>query len=168
MAFDLARYQADVGKGRILRFRNSTVMSQNIRGRDALEKLPTYITEARGFGVACVIAVQSSSQMVLRWRQDGAKVLRNVFPAVLILRGAPERELLENAVWWDGEGDVWRESIDSKQQKSLSAERAPRTTATSLLPTKIGEGLLLLNGQAGLLVDLPGIWEFGPKPKPGA
>lgn len=125
-----------------------------------LPKLPTYITEARGLGVACVIAVQSTNQMVLRWGQDGAKVLREVFPAALVLHGAPEREMLENAAWWDGEHDVWRESIDSNQAKSLSAERAPRTTATSLLPQNLEQGRLLLYGQKGEMVELPGIWDF--------
>jgi len=125
-----------------------------------LPKLPTYITEARGLGVACVIAVQSTNQMKLRWGDAGAAVLREVFPAALVLRGAPEKELLEAAAWWDGEHDVWRESIDSKQDKTLSAERAPRTTATDLLPHVVGEGRLLLYGQKGEMVDLPGIWRF--------
>lgn len=125
-----------------------------------LPKLPTYITEARGLGVACVIAVQSTNQMVLRWGQDGANVLREVFPSALVLHGAPEREMLENAAWWDGEGDVWRESIDANQARSMSAERAPRTTATSLLPHTMEEGRLLLFGMKGQLVELPGIWQF--------
>lgn len=125
-----------------------------------LPKLPTYITEARGLGVACVIAVQSTNQMVLRWGKDGADVLREVFPSVLVLQGAPERELLENAAWWDGETDVWRESIDSNQARSMSAERVARTTATSLLPQSMEEGRLLLFGRKGEMVELPGIWQF--------
>lgn len=125
-----------------------------------MPKLPTYVTEARGLGVACVIAVQSTTQMQLRWGETGAKVLREVFPAVLILQGAPERELLEAAAWWDGEADVWRESIDAQQRRSMSAERAPRTTASSLLPTSVEEGRLLLYGRKGVKVDLPGIWRM--------
>ncbi|GAA1769085.1 TraM recognition domain-containing protein [Nostocoides vanveenii] len=125
-----------------------------------IPKLPTYVTEARGLGVACVIAVQSTNQMQLRWGETGAKVLREVFPAALILQGAPEREMLEAAAWWDGEADVWRESIDARQQRSMTAERAQRTTATSLLPTSAEEGRLLLYGRKGQMVELPGIWRW--------
>lgn len=125
-----------------------------------LPKLPTYITEARGLGVACVIAVQSTNQMKLRWGADGAEVLREVFPAVLVLEGAPEKELLEAAAWWDGEADRWTETIDSQSKRSLSAERSQRTTPQSLLPKSVEEGRLLLYGKAGQLVELPPIWRF--------
>lgn len=125
-----------------------------------IPKLPTYVTEARGLGVACVIAVQSTKQMTLRWGKEGAEVLREVFPSALILEGAPEREMLENAAWWDGEEDRWTESIDSHNNRNLSAERAQRTAATRLLPKNVEEGRLLLYGQKGKMVELPGIWNF--------
>lgn len=125
-----------------------------------MPKLPAYITESRGLGVAMVIAVQSTSQMVLRWGEDGAKVIRDIFPAAIVLKGAPEREMLEQAAWWDGEADRWTETIDWQEHKTRSAERAPRTSATDLLPTSYEEGRLLLGGQKGLRVDLPGIWRF--------
>lgn len=125
-----------------------------------IPKLPTYITEARGLGVACVIAVQSTNQMKLRWGDAGANVLREVFPAVLILEGAPERELVEMASWWSGETDRWTESIDASSGRSLSAERAQRVSAQSLLPRTVEQGRLLLYGQPGMMVDLPGIWNW--------
>lgn len=125
-----------------------------------IPKLTTYITEARGLGVACVIAVQSTNQLTLRWGKEGADVLRDVFPAVLILEGAPERELIEQASWWSGETDRWTESIDSGSHRSLSSERAQRVSAQSLLPRRVEEGRLLLYGQAGMRVDLPPIWEW--------
>lgn len=125
-----------------------------------IPKLPTYITEARGLGVAVVAAVQSSNQLALRWGETGAKILAEVFPAVMVLYGAPERQLLEDAAWLDGEEDVVRETIDAQAKRSVTTERAPRTHATSLLPTKVGQGRLLLGRRKGLLVDLPGIWLF--------
>lgn len=125
-----------------------------------LPKLATYITEARGLGVAVIAAVQSTNQMKLRWGSDGAEVLREVFPAVLVLPGAPERQLLEDAAWQDGEEDVQRESLDHNNRKSVSTERVARTTATSLLPRTKGTGRLLIGGRKGHLVDLPGIWQF--------
>lgn len=125
-----------------------------------LPKLPTYITEARGLGVACVIAVQSTKQMELRWGETGAAVLREVFPSFLILDGAPEFDALEMASKWSGEHDVWRESIDASQGRSLSAEKAPRRTVAELLPDGVEEGRLLLYGKEGKKVQLPGIWQM--------
>ncbi|WP_432789365.1 TraM recognition domain-containing protein [Brevibacterium sp. K11IcPPYGO002] len=125
-----------------------------------LPKLPTYITEARGLGVACVIAVQSTNQMELRWGSVGAKVLREVFPAFLILDGAPEFEALELAEKWSGEHDVWRETINADQTRTMTAEKAPRRTVSEMLPESLEEGRLLLYGKEGRLVQLPGIWNL--------
>src|SRR5699024_11538957 len=122
-------------------------------------KLPTYVTEARGLGVACVIAVQSTKQMTLKWGKDGAEVLREVFPSALILEGAPEREMLENAAWWDGEHDRVTQSIDHQGHQSTSTERVARTTPTDLQPKRVEEGRLLLYGKKGGRVELPGLWD---------
>ncbi|SMX99076.1 type IV secretory system conjugative DNA transfer family protein [Brevibacterium linens] len=126
----------------------------------AIPKLPTYITEGRGLGVACVIAVQSTNQMELRWGSVGAKVLREVFPAFLILDGAPEFEALELAEKWSGEHDVWRETINADQTRTMTAEKAPRRTVSEMLPGSVEEGRLLLYGKEGKLVQLPGIWNL--------
>lgn len=128
-----------------------------------LPKLATYITEARGLGVAVVAAVQSTNQMKLRWGADGAEVLREVFPAVLVLPGAPERDMLEAAAWQDGEEDVQRESIDHNNRRSISTERVQRTTPTSLLPTEVGTARLIIGGRKGHLVQLPGVWLWPDK-----
>lgn len=125
-----------------------------------LPAIPQWVTEARGLGVAFLCAVQSTNQLKLRWGEAGAEVLREVFPAHLILEGAPEKELLENAAWWDGEQDIARHSHDSQSQTSISYERAPVTHATDLLPKSVEEGRLLLYGKKGYMVDLPGIWNF--------
>lgn len=126
-----------------------------------LPALPQWVTEARGLGVAFLCAVQSTNQMKLRWGEDGAEVLREVFPAHLILEGAPEKDLLEAAAWWDGEKDVARHSHDAQARSSISYERVPVTNPTDLLPKSVEEGRLLRYGKKGYMVDLPGIWRFG-------
>lgn len=126
-----------------------------------LPALPQWVTEARGLGVAFLCAVQSTNQMKLRWGEDGAEVLREVFPAHLILEGAPEKDLLEAAAWWDGEKDVARHSHDAQAKSSISYERVPVTNPTDLLPKSVEEGRLLRYGKKGYMVDLPGIWRFG-------
>lgn len=132
-----------------------------------IPKLPTYITEARGLGVACVIAVQSTHQMKLRWGHDGAEVLREVFPAVLILQGSPERELVEAAAWWSGEKDIMKTTTAADGSISTTTEHVPALDATDLLPHSLEEGRLLLYGQPGAMVSIPGIWNeavWGKRP----
>lgn len=124
--------------------------------------LPTYITEARGLGIACVIAVQSTKQLRIRWDEAQANTLRECTPCLLVLRGAPEFEALEAAAKWAGEQDTQRESIDAQGHRSFSQERLPKRTAMQLLPPTVNQGRLLIGGMEGKLVDLPGIWNMGP------
>lgn len=127
-----------------------------------IPKISTYLSEARGLGVACVLALQSTeSQLDEQYGEARGSTIREVAPAVLILQGDPgSRQLLESAAWWDGEEDAWTESIDAQGRASLSAQRVQRTSAQSLLPKNLEEGRLLLYGQKGHMVDLPGIWDF--------
>ena len=82
---------------------------------------------------------------------------------MLVLPGAPERDLLEAAAWQDGEEDVQRESIDHNNRRSISTERVQRTTPTSLLPTEVGTARLIIGGRKGHLVQLPGVWLWPDK-----
>lgn len=119
-----------------------------------------YLSEARGLGVACVLALQSSKQLQHRFGQSQGDAIRDVIPATLILNGAAEFDVLETAAKWEGEHDVWRKSIDANQRESLSAERVPVRSVSELLPKNSEEGRLLLFGKEGHLVDLPGIWKM--------
>lgn len=119
-----------------------------------------YLSEARGLGVACLLAIQSSLQLYDRFGESKGKVIREVAPAFLVLEGAAEFDQLELASKWTGEHDVWRETIDAQQNRSISAERAPVRSVSELLPKNVEEGRLLLYGQEGKLVELPGIWQY--------
>jgi len=127
-----------------------------------IPNISTYLSEARGLGVACVLAVQSTEgQLEEKYGQARAKSIREVAPAVLVLEGDPSSQILmEKAAWWDGEQDVWRETIAANNERSRTAERAQVTSAQSLLPQNDEEGRLLLFGRKGHLVDLPGLWEL--------
>lgn len=127
-----------------------------------IPNISTYLSEARGLGVACVLAVQSTEgQLEEKYGQARAKSIREVSPAVLILEGDPSSQILtEKAAWWDGEHDVWRETIAANNERSRTAERAQVTSAQSLLPQNDEEGRLLLFGRKGHMVELPGIWEL--------
>lgn len=126
----------------------------------SLPLIDRYLSEARGLGVACVIALQSSKQLHHRYGQAQGDAILDVIPAMLILNGAAEFSVLENASKWSGEHDEWRRSIDSNQHETLSAERVPVRSVSSLLPKSSEEGRLLLYGKEGHLVELPGIWQM--------
>lgn len=121
-----------------------------------LPDLTTYVTEARGLGVTLTLAVQATEQLRLRWGDAGRDVLRAVMPAVLVLVGAAERELLDQAAWWGGRSTRWEQSTDARG--ALAGRTATRSEAlegVDLLPRSIQEGRLLLGGREGLRVDLP-------------
>ncbi len=127
-------------------------------------KLPTVVTESRAMGLALLVAVQATSQLAKRYGVQGMEELRQVFPTTLLLVGAPERAMLENAAWWYGEQERERRSIDHQGHETRSTEMVPVKTAASLLPRSKNEGRLLRGSkpgddpdvlnEAGLLVQL--------------
>lgn len=127
-----------------------------------LPKASTYLGESRGIGIAMVLALQSTgAQLREKYGEARAASIQELAPAMLILQGdAGSKEMLENAAWWDGEDERLVESIDHQGHTTTSAERVQRTTAQSLLPEDLDHGRLLLYGQKGHLVELPGIWSF--------
>lgn len=119
-----------------------------------------YLSEARGLGVACMLALQSSTQLYHRFGESQGKAILDVCPAILLLNGSAEFELLEIASKWSGEHDVWRKSIDYQQHETLTAERVPVRSVSELLPRSEDVGRLLLDKQEGHQVELPGIWQI--------
>lgn len=126
----------------------------------AIPNIDRYLSEARGLGVACMLALQSSTQLYHRFGESQGKAILDVCPAILLLNGSDEFGLLETASKWSGEHDVWRKSIDHQQHESLTAERAPVRSVSDLLPRSEKVGRLLLDKQEGYEVELPGIWEI--------
>jgi type IV secretion system protein VirD4 len=127
-------------------------------------KLPTVVTESRAMGIHLLVAVQATSQLAKRYGSDGMAELREVFPAVLLLVGAPEKEMLERAAWWAGQSERQKVATDHLGRQSQSAEKVDALVATDLLPRSMDEGRLLRGSrpgtvggvvnEAGLLVTL--------------
>ncbi|MGC0363809.1 hypothetical protein ABH922_001793 [Rhodococcus sp. 27YEA15] len=115
-----------------------------------------WIGEGRGLGIRVVAAVQSSSQFEILWGPAGVKVLRDIFPSVLILPGAPEKELLDAAAWSAGTEERVTSSLDAQGRTSLARDKIESLSANELLP-RAGEGRLLLGGRPGVRVRLPDI-----------
>ncbi|MGN0094850.1 MAG: type IV secretory system conjugative DNA transfer family protein [Corynebacterium sp.] len=132
------------------------------------KKLPTVVTESRAMGIHLLVAVQATSQFAKRYGSDGMTELRQVFPATLILTGAAEKDMLEQAAWWGGKTEKTKTSTDGQGRQSQSAEMVDTTAATDLLPRSINEGRLLrgrrpgesTHKEAGLLVELRDISEL--------
>lgn len=124
-----------------------------------LPRLANWIGEARGLGIRIVAAVQATSQFEPRWGAAGLKVLRDVFPQILILppgAGDPcpvEKELLERAAWAAGHVERGSVSTDVAGHASGGRDRIDRISGPELLPGR-GEGRLLIAGGPGKLVRL--------------
>lgn len=112
-------------------------------------KLPTVVTESRAMGIHLLIACQNTLQFAKRYGRDGMEELRAVFPAVLILAGAEEDEMLEKAAKRYGETERQRTSIDHLSRQSQTAERVPTLTAAELLPLNKNVGRLLRGRRPG-------------------
>lgn len=125
-------------------------------------KLPTVVTESRAMGISLLVAVQATSQFARRYGREGMDELRQVFPATLILLGAAERDMLDQAAWWSGQVERKKLSTDHLGRQSQSVEKSDAVAATDLLPRSIDEGRLLRGSrpgqqgrqEAGLLVRL--------------
>ncbi|ANQ74422.1 TraM recognition domain-containing protein [Rhodococcus sp. 008] len=106
-------------------------------------KAPTVITEARAMGIALLVAVQATSQFARRYGRDGMDELRDVFPAILVLTGAPEKEILEKAAWAHGRSERHKISTDHNGNPSQSSELVETFHGSDLLPKDIDHGRLL-------------------------
>lgn len=112
-------------------------------------KLPTVVTESRAMGIHLLIACQATAQFAKRYGRDGMDELRAVFPATLLLVGAPEKEMLEAAAWWYGQSERQKASTDHLGRQSQSSEKAETLAATDLLPRSKDEGRLLRGSRPG-------------------
>lgn len=120
-----------------------------------LPELAQYVGEARGLGVRIVAGVQASSQFEKNWGSVGLKILRDIFPAVLIYPGVTEKELLDVAAWAKGEEERSVSSTDASGKASHAKDRVQVQTGADLIPPRPGTGRLLLGGMSGVLVRLP-------------
>ncbi|WP_353113258.1 type IV secretory system conjugative DNA transfer family protein [Microbacterium sp.] len=124
-----------------------------------LPALPQIVGEARGLGIRLLVGLQSSSQFEPRWGSAQMKVLRDNFPAYLLMPGVggAEKELLEAAAWSTGEEERSTSSVDNVGNVSHAHDRVEAQTAAELLPRRRGQARLLTDGGPGILVDLPDI-----------
>ncbi|WP_273735443.1 type IV secretory system conjugative DNA transfer family protein [Mycolicibacterium septicum] len=117
--------------------------------------LRRHVGEGRGLGVNLLVAVQSTRQFDTVYGSAYARELRDIFPAALILFGAPEMEMLQRAEEWSLLTTRRQESFDQASgSKTLSSHTASTLEYRRLLPVNKGRGRLLRCGTAGVETEL--------------
>lgn len=125
--------------------------------------LRRHIGEGRGLGVNLMLAVQASSQFDTIYGSAYAHELRDIFPAALIMFGAPEMEMLRRAEEWSLETTRRQETFDQASgNKTLSSHLGSTLEYRRLLPPNKKTGRLLLRGTPGVQTELLDWSEFIP------
>ena len=123
--------------------------------------LRRHVGEGRGLGVNLLLAVQASSQFDTVYGSAYANELRDIFPAALILFGAPEMEMLRRAEEWSLLTTRRQESFDQATgAKTLSSNTDSTLDYRRLLPANLRKGRLLLRGTPGVETELIDWSEF--------
>ena len=123
--------------------------------------LRRHVGEGRGLGVNLLLAVQASSQFDTVYGSAYANELRDIFPAALILFGAPEMEMLRRAEEWSLLTTRRQESFDQASgAKTLSSHTDSTLDYRRLLPANPKKGRLLLRGTPGVETELIDWSEF--------
>ena len=133
-----------------------------------LPNLLTYVGESAGLGVNILATVQASSHFDVVYGSTYAAALRDMFPGTLIMYGAKEKYLLEQASYWAG---LSTRRTDSYEQTTGARTQASQFGQTidwqELLPQTRDEAQLLRidptgtqRGSANEKVYIPDWTEF--------
>lgn len=119
-----------------------------------LPRLPQFLAESRGLGVAICYAAQAGSQLDAIYGPLQGRPIRDVTPTVLIMYGSHERELMESAAFWAGKAtrssQAYNHNSDDKTtQRSFAGALEPE----ELLPRHIGEARPVPRGTPGQTVE---------------
>ena len=133
-----------------------------------LPNLLTMIGESAGLGCNILATVQATSHLDVVWGATYAAALRDIFPGTLIMYGAKEKYLLEQASHWAGlatrRTDTYEPGSGARAQASLYGQTIDWQ---ELLPQSREEAQLLRidptgqqRGSANELVHIPDWTEF--------
>ncbi|HEX7824160.1 MAG TPA: TraM recognition domain-containing protein [Mycobacterium sp.] len=126
-----------------------------------LPALLNYVGESAGLGVNIMATVQASSHFDVVYGPKYADALRDIFPGTVVMYGAHERHLLEQASHWQGLGTRRTESYEPNGgSRSQSSQLGAIIDWQELLPQSLEEAQLLLRGTAGQRVQIPDWSDF--------
>ncbi|SKS73535.1 type IV secretory pathway, VirD4 component [Mycobacteroides abscessus subsp. bolletii] len=128
-----------------------------------LPALINYVGAARGLGVRIMAEVQASSQFDHVYGPKYAEALRDIFPAFLIMRGAHERHILEQASHWEGLATRRTEAYEPHSgSQGQSSVFGPAFEWQEFLPRDLNEARLIVRGTGGEKVWIPDWSDFLP------
>ena len=128
-----------------------------------LPALLNYVGESAGLGVNLMATVQASSHFDVVYGPKYADALRDIFPGTLIMYGAHERHLLEQASDWLGLATRRSESYEPNSgSRSQASQFGPSIDWQDFLPQNREEAQLLRRGTAGERVHIPDWSDFVP------
>jgi type IV secretion system protein VirD4 len=126
-----------------------------------LPALLNYVGESAGLGVNIMATVQASSHFDVVYGPKYADALRDIFPGTVVMYGAHERHLLEQASHWQGLATRRTESYGPNGgSRSQSSQLGSIIDWQELLPQSLEEAQVLLRGTAGRRVQIPDWSEF--------
>ena len=118
-----------------------------------IPRLREHIGLMRSYGCWFTVAAQHSSQFTARFGKEEMDALLQVYPCILIMVGAIEKDILDQAAWTVKTTERRIESQDHAGRTSTSIDQVKREPA-ELLPRHRGEGRLLVRGLPGTMVKL--------------
>lgn len=126
-----------------------------------LPALLNYVGESAGLGVNIMATVQASSHFDVVYGPKYADALRDMFPGTVVMYGAHERHLLEQASHWSGLATRRTEANEPHGgSRSQSSQFGATIDWQELLPQSVEEAQLLLRGTPGRRVQIPDWSEF--------
>jgi type IV secretory pathway TraG/TraD family ATPase VirD4 len=126
-----------------------------------LPTLLNYVGESAGLGVNILATVQASSHFDVVYGPKYADALRDIFPGILIMYGAHERHLLEQASHWAGLSTRRTESYEPNSGgRSQYSQFGATIEWQEFLPQNREEAQLVLRGTPGIRVHIPDWSQF--------
>ena len=132
-----------------------------------LPKLPDLGTDARGFGLQLVLAIQSLPQAERRWGAPGAKALLDTMNAEIVLGGLSDPATLNRYSDLVGQVDLHRASANYDPYTGHATSAGEQATETKALRADEirripdGHGLLFYRNQPPVLLRMTP-WFAGP------
>jgi type IV secretion system protein VirD4 len=120
-----------------------------------IPRLPQYLAESRGLGVAICYAAQAGSQLDAVYGPLQGKAIRDVTPAALIMYGSHERDIVESAAFWAGKATRSTQSYDhDRGNRTTSRHFGNALEPGELLPSDTNTARLIPRGTPGEMVEL--------------
>ena len=117
-------------------------------------KIAKYVNEGRGLGCSFIIALQASSTIDQVYGVAYGKALRDSFPAVLVMYGADEPDIVQSAAHWAGlatrRGDSYTITGDTTNAGHFGAILEWQ----ELLPQDLDHARLIRKGTPGRMVEM--------------